>query len=169
MVTIWSPSPWVEERRESISFALEVFPIRTGHEPARHLLTARRLAGSLSFDAFYFGDHPTWALDCWVHMAALAVTTSRIRLGLIANCVYYRHPVQTARFAADLDNLSDGRLILGVGIGWEPRGFANFGQSFPPRRNGRQRWRKRLPSSAGLGARRRSPLTDGTSRTLARG
>jgi len=120
MVTIWSPSPWVEERRESISFALEVFPIRTGHEPARHLLTARRLAGSLSFDAFYFGDHPTWALDCWVHIAALAVTTSRIRLGLIANCVYYRHPVQTARFAADLDNLSDGRLILGVGSAGNP-------------------------------------------------
>src|SRR5215216_6554512 len=83
MATVWPLSSWVEERRDRISFALEVFPIRTRHEPAQHLLTAGRLAESLGFDAFFFGDHPTWALDRWVHMAALAPGCELPRIHLL--------------------------------------------------------------------------------------
>jgi alkanesulfonate monooxygenase SsuD/methylene tetrahydromethanopterin reductase-like flavin-dependent oxidoreductase (luciferase family) len=67
-------------------------------------------------------------------MAALAGTTSRIRLGTNVACAGYRHPVLTARLAADLDNLSRGRLILGLGAGWDANEYANLGLPLLPAR-----------------------------------
>src|SRR6185437_9996571 len=106
MTTEWQLSPWVAEHRGRIGFALQVFPIDTKVDPARHLLAAGRLAEDLGFDALFLGDHPAWALECWVHLAALAVQTEHIRLGVNVLAVPFRHPVLTARLAADLDNLS---------------------------------------------------------------
>ena len=131
MTADWPLSPWVEERRERVSFGLQIFPIDTKIDPARHLLAAGQLAEELGFDALLLGDHPAWALECWVHLAALAVTTSRIRLGINVLAMPFRHPVMTARLAADLDNLSQGRLILGMGIGWDANEFTNLGLPFP--------------------------------------
>jgi alkanesulfonate monooxygenase SsuD/methylene tetrahydromethanopterin reductase-like flavin-dependent oxidoreductase (luciferase family) len=125
-------SRWVEECRNHISFGLQIFPIDTKIDPARHLLAAGQLAEELGFDAVFLADHPAWALECWVHLAALAVTTRRVRLGLNVAAMPFRHPVMTARLAADLDNLSQGRLILGMGIGWDANEFANFGLPFSP-------------------------------------
>ncbi|MFN8476022.1 MAG: LLM class flavin-dependent oxidoreductase [Anaerolineae bacterium] len=132
MTAPWLLSPWVEANRSQIGFALQVFPIDTKTDPARHLLAAGQLADSLGFDAFFLGDHPAWALECWVHMAALAVKTTRIRLGIAVSAIPFRQPVMTARLAADLDNLSHGRLILGLGIGWDGNEFANLGLPFRP-------------------------------------
>src|SRR5919199_275941 len=106
MTTQWPVSPWVAEHRGRIGFGLQVFPIDTKTDPASHLLAAGQLAEALGFNAFFFGDHPVWGLECWLHMAALAVKTTRIRLGISVSCIAYRHPVMTARLAADLDNLS---------------------------------------------------------------
>jgi alkanesulfonate monooxygenase SsuD/methylene tetrahydromethanopterin reductase-like flavin-dependent oxidoreductase (luciferase family) len=127
----WSCSSWVALHQNRISFALQVFPIETREEPARHLLAAGRLAEALGYDAFFVSDHPAWGLEGWTHMAALAVLTERIGLGINVACVGYRHPVMTARLAADIDNLSQGRLILGLGIGWDSNEFANLGLPFP--------------------------------------
>jgi alkanesulfonate monooxygenase SsuD/methylene tetrahydromethanopterin reductase-like flavin-dependent oxidoreductase (luciferase family) len=113
-----------------IGFGLQVFPVETRNDPTRALLAPGRLAEELGFDAFFFGDHPAWGLDCWVHMAALATTTNGIRLGSNVVCAGYRHPVLTARLAADLDNLSGGRLILGLGAGWDANEYANLGLPF---------------------------------------
>ena len=124
--------PWVEEHRTRVSFALQVFPIDTKTEPGRHLLAAGQLAEALGFDAFFTGDHPAWGLEGWMPLAALAVKTERIRLGSHVNCIFYRHPVMLARLAADLDQLSGGRLILGLGCGWDANEFVNFGMPFPP-------------------------------------
>ena len=124
--------PWVRDRHGRIGFGLEVFPIETREEPARALLAAGELAEHLGFDSFWFGDHPAWGLDCWLHMAALATRTVRIGLGINVACALYRHPVLMARLAADLDNLSNGRLILGLGIGWDENEFEHLGIPFPP-------------------------------------
>lgn len=132
MEELWSLSPWVAAHQGRTGFGLQVFPNDTKTDPAQHLLAAGRLADELGFDAFFCGDHPAWGLDGWLHLAALAVTTSRIRLGSLVNCVYYRHPIMLARLAADLDNLSNGRLILGLGIGWDANEFTNLGLPFPP-------------------------------------
>ncbi|HYP60553.1 MAG TPA: LLM class flavin-dependent oxidoreductase, partial [Thermomicrobiales bacterium] len=123
--------PWVRDRHGRVGFGLEVFPIETPEEPARALLTAAELAEQLGFDSFWFGDHPAWGLDCWLHVAALAMRTDRIGPGINVACALYRNPVLMARLAADLDNLSNGRLILGLGIGWDENEFNNLGIPFP--------------------------------------
>jgi len=128
----WTTSAWVDQFKQQIGFGLQVFPIDTPSQPAHALLAAGQLAETLGFDAFFVGDHPAWALEGWLHLAALAMRTSRIRLGSIVNCVSYRHPVMLARLAADLDQLSGGRLILGLGIGWDEHEFANLGLPFLP-------------------------------------
>ena len=59
----------------------------------------------------------------------MAVVTERIRLGPLVACVLYRHPLVLARQAADVDRLSGGRLVLGLGIGDAPREFGQLGLS----------------------------------------
>ena len=96
------------------------------------MLAAGRLADTLGFDAFFLGDHPAYQPDVWLHLGALAVQTSRVRLGSAVLCAGYRPPVLTARLAADLDNISCGRAILGLGHGWNATEFAQLGLPFPP-------------------------------------
>src|SRR5260370_7515524 len=69
--------------------------------------------------------------DPWNVLTALAATTKRIRLGSLVSCVYYRNPVVLARQAADVDRLSQGRLVLGIGIGDDAREFEQLGVRFP--------------------------------------
>jgi alkanesulfonate monooxygenase SsuD/methylene tetrahydromethanopterin reductase-like flavin-dependent oxidoreductase (luciferase family) len=127
----WHLSPWVAEYRERIGFSLQVFPVETKHDRVRHLLEAGRLAEEIGFDAFFLADHPAWGPECWTHLAAIAGKTERIRLGTGVASALYRHPVMLARLAADLDNLSGGRLVLGLGCGWDANEFANLGLDFP--------------------------------------
>jgi F420-dependent oxidoreductase-like protein len=82
------------------------------------------------WDGVYFADHfmpntedgapadgPT--LECWAVLAALAARTSRLRLGPLVCGNTYRHPAVLANIAAAVDNLSEGRLVLGLGAGWQ--------------------------------------------------
>jgi len=71
----------------------------------------------------------------------LAGSTERIRLGPMVSSVLYRPPVLTARLATDLDHLSNGRLVLGLGIGWDAAAlgwgtneFDRMGLPYPPTR-----------------------------------
>ncbi|MDP9370843.1 MAG: LLM class flavin-dependent oxidoreductase [Chloroflexota bacterium] len=123
---------WVEANRGRVGFGLQVFPQPDDPAPGARVLQAGRLAEELGFDAFFLGDHPAYAPECRVHLAVLASQTVRIRLGSVVNCALYRHPVMTARLATDVDHLSAGRLILGLGIGWNPDEFAQLGMAFPP-------------------------------------
>ncbi|MGN6756651.1 MAG: LLM class flavin-dependent oxidoreductase [Thermomicrobiales bacterium] len=132
MAIPWTPAPWVVAHRDRVGFALQVFPLETREQPGRRLVAAGRLAETLGFDAFFVGDHPAWGPDPWIHLAALATATTRIRLGTNVLGIHYRHPLLTARLAADLDNLSGGRLILGVGCGWDAGEYAAFGLPFSP-------------------------------------
>jgi alkanesulfonate monooxygenase SsuD/methylene tetrahydromethanopterin reductase-like flavin-dependent oxidoreductase (luciferase family) len=90
------------------------------------------MADTLGLDAFFIGDHPAYAPDAWLHLGALAVQTQRVRLGSVVLSAGYRSPLLTARLAADLDNLSGGRLLLGLGHGWNAAEFAQLGLPFPP-------------------------------------
>ncbi len=123
---------WVEANQSRVGFGLQVFPLPGDSAPGARVIQAGRLADELGFDAFFLGDHPANAPECWVHLAALASQTARIRLGSVVNCALYRHPVMTARLAADVDHLSGGRLIHGLGIGWNAAEFAQLGLPFPP-------------------------------------
>jgi alkanesulfonate monooxygenase SsuD/methylene tetrahydromethanopterin reductase-like flavin-dependent oxidoreductase (luciferase family) len=109
--------PWVAQQRERVGFALQVDTLNDDPAPTERVLAAGRLAEELGFDAFLTGDHPTWAPEVWLHMAALAVSTQRMRLGPMVSSILYRPPVLTARLAADLDRTGD------PGFGPEPFSF----------------------------------------------
>lgn len=97
----------------------------------------RRVAGlveELGFVGLYRSDHFTnphppdqASLECWVSLAWLASHTQQIEFGPLVSPVSFRDPVFLARMAKDLSDLSGGRLVLGLGAGWEEREHANFG------------------------------------------
>src|SRR3954452_22887052 len=123
---------WVRQFRQRVGWGLQAIPTPHDSDPTSRVMAAGRLADTLGFDAFFIGDHPAYAPEVWVHLGALAVQTSRIRLGSVVLCAGYRPPVLTARLAADLDNLSGGRVILGLGHGWNATEFRQLGLPFPP-------------------------------------
>ncbi len=123
--------------------------LRVSVEPqqgARYVdvLAAAVRAEQLGFDGFFRSDHflrmgnavsglpgPT---DAWTTLAGLALQTSRIRLGTLVSSVTFRPPGMLAVQAAQVDDMSGGRLELGVGTGWfEPEHDA-LGIPFPTRR-----------------------------------
>ncbi|MGE5123099.1 MAG: TIGR03560 family F420-dependent LLM class oxidoreductase [Acidobacteriaceae bacterium] len=67
------------------------------------------------------------ALECWVSLTWLAAHTRRIEFGPLVTPTSFRHPSHTARMAAAVDDLSGGRLTLGIGAGWQEREHALFG------------------------------------------
>lgn len=117
--------PWVAEAgdgppRWGIQLVL-------GDEGLATLRDRARLVEQLGLDGFFIFDHPAMQADPWMCLSAVSSVTERVRLGSLVNCVPYRHPAQVARFAADLDNLSNGRFVLGLGIGWLQPEFAALG------------------------------------------
>jgi alkanesulfonate monooxygenase SsuD/methylene tetrahydromethanopterin reductase-like flavin-dependent oxidoreductase (luciferase family) len=91
-----------------------------------------QLAEELDFDSFWMADHPVaHGRDCWTYLAALASVTSRIRLGSLVSCVHYRAPALLARIVADVDMISNGRVVLGLGIGDVEGEFAQLGLAYP--------------------------------------
>jgi len=77
----------------------------------------------------YQGPHP---LECWTTLAGLAAVTSKIRLGPLVSCYSYRHPTVLAKMATTVDNISNGRLILGLGAGWHEAEFKGYMGRYPP-------------------------------------
>ena len=89
---------------------------------------------ALGFAGLYRSDHYTNlnppdldSLELWVSLTWLASHTQRIQFGPLVTPVSFRHPTMTARMAAAVDDLSHGRLVLGVGAGWQEREHANYG------------------------------------------
>ena len=93
----------------------------------------------LGFDSLWVTDHPMIAADCWTTLTALAITTRSVRLGSLVSCVAYRNPLLLARIAADVDRLSGGRLVLGLGIGNDPSEFTQLGLPFHRTRERQER------------------------------
>ena len=77
------------------------------------------------------GHHDRPALECWTSLTALAQRSQRIRFGPLVSPMTFRHPALLARMAAAVDGLSDGRLVLGVGAGWNDSEHAAFGITLP--------------------------------------
>ncbi len=129
----WVTHPWVSAASDAIRFGVGVSTRAGAHDWSRHLALVQELE-ALDFDSHWLPDHPAFLFDCWGMLAALAVSTSRIRIGPLVSCVGYRSPIQLARHAADVDRLSGGRLILGLGNGWVASEFHQLGLPFPPAR-----------------------------------
>jgi F420-dependent oxidoreductase-like protein len=82
-----------------------------------------------NFDHFYpiFSDPLGPCLEGWVTLSALAECTSRIRIGCLVTGIVYRHPAVLANMAATLDVVSEGRLELGIGAGWNEEELTAYG------------------------------------------
>ena len=104
------------------------------------LLRVAKAAEDLGFDGFFRSDHylkmgsvsglpgPT---DAWVTLAGLAVQTERIRLGTLVSPVTFRHPGPLAISVAQVDQMSGGRVELGLGTGWFDTEHEAYGLAFP--------------------------------------
>ncbi|GIG41857.1 LLM class F420-dependent oxidoreductase [Cellulomonas phragmiteti] len=97
-------------------------------------------AEDLGYDGFFRSDHylavggalgepgPT---DSWVTLAGLARETRRLRLGTLVSSATFRHPGQLAIQVAQVDEMSDGRVELGIGTGWYEEEHRAYGIPFP--------------------------------------
>jgi len=105
------------------------------------LLRVARHAEELGFDGFFRSDHfltmsngdglpgPT---DAWATLAGLARETSRLRLGTLVTSATFRLPGPLAITVAQVDQMSEGRVELGLGAGWYEREHEAYGIPFPP-------------------------------------
>jgi probable F420-dependent oxidoreductase len=94
------------------------------------------------FDSVWLGDHLLYRgdgrrerapWDVWTQLAALAAVTSRLRLGPLVAATAFHTPGMLARAAASVDDVSGGRLVLGIGAGWNETEFRAFGFPFDRR------------------------------------
>lgn len=105
-------------------------------------LAIARAAEEVGFDSIWLGDHLLYRgdgreergpWDAWTLLAALAATTTRVRLGPLVSCLAFHPPGVLARMAAGVDEVSGGRLVLGLGAGWNRTEFRAFGLAYDHR------------------------------------
>jgi len=101
-----------------------------------------RAAEEAGFDSIWVGDHLLYRGDgrpergpweSWTLLAGLAAVTERVRLGPLVACVGFHAPAMLAKMAATVDELSGGRLVFGLGAGWNQTEFDAFGLPFDHR------------------------------------
>jgi alkanesulfonate monooxygenase SsuD/methylene tetrahydromethanopterin reductase-like flavin-dependent oxidoreductase (luciferase family) len=114
-------------------------------QPWSAVLTVTEHAEATGWDGVYVADHfmaagdtaggsTTPTHEATAALAALGQATERLRLGSLVFSVTYRHPAVLAKWAATLDHLSNGRLLLGIGAGWQENEHAQYGIDLGPRR-----------------------------------
>jgi probable F420-dependent oxidoreductase len=105
-------------------------------------LAMARAAEEVGFDSVWVGDHLLYRADgreargpwdAWSVLAAIAGTTERVRLGPLVACTAFAAPGLLARKAAAVQEISGGRLVLGLGAGWNETEFRAFGVPFDHR------------------------------------
>jgi probable F420-dependent oxidoreductase len=105
-------------------------------------LAMARAAEDVGFDTLWVGDHLLYRYDdgstrgpweAWTMLSALAASTSRIRLGPLVAATAFHAPAMLAKLAATVGEISGGRLILGLGAGWNETEFGAFGFPFDHR------------------------------------
>ncbi|MFE2233087.1 TIGR03619 family F420-dependent LLM class oxidoreductase [Streptomyces sp. NPDC059442] len=126
-----------------MKIGINVLDFGPGTDPGILRSWAQTVEG-LGFDLLMVSDHiaitpdvaeryPAPFYEPFTTLSWLAGLTTRIRLGTTVLIAPYRHPLLTARMAANLDELSGGRLVLGVGGGWARQEFAALGIPFERR------------------------------------
>lgn len=116
--------PWAAEAATRVRFGI----VTSAPVPWPVLRAFGQAVEGLGFDSLWLSDHPILTgSTTWTHLAALAEATRRVRLGPLVANVSYANPVILARAAADLDLISGGRALLGLGIGNIAPEFAQLG------------------------------------------
>lgn len=112
-------------------------------QPWSDVLAVTRHAEATGWDGVYVADHfmgsgselnpdTTPNLEATAALPALAMATDRVRLGTLVIGNTYRHPAVLASWAATTDHVSNGRLLLGIGAGWQENEHEQYGIELPP-------------------------------------
>ena len=100
-------------------------------------------AEALGYHSVWMMDHLIWkghhlpfnekgsVMESWTTLSAITSLTKKIRLGTLVLCNSYRNPALLAKMASTFDNISNGRLELGVGAGWHKEEYVAYGYPFP--------------------------------------
>ncbi len=106
------------------------------------ILAMAQMAESIGFNAVWVSDHVgfgdpdgewTGAWESWTLLSALAASTRRLHLGTYVLAMPFRSPALLAKMAETLDEVSGGRVILGIGAGWNDPEFTSYGVPFDAR------------------------------------
>jgi probable F420-dependent oxidoreductase len=103
---------------------------RFGEEAGYHLLM---ISDHVAITADVQPQFPAPFYDPFISLSWIAAATSKVEIGTTVTILPYRHPLLTARMAANIDRLSDGRFIFGVGVGWAKQEFEALGVPFERR------------------------------------
>lgn len=103
--------------------------------PFPELIEMAQAAEIVGFDSVWYGDHLIYDLpvgargpwEAWTTLAAIAASTSTIKLGPLVASTSFHAPAMLAKQAATVDAISEGRLIVGLGAGWNQREYDAFG------------------------------------------
>lgn len=117
------------------------FPRRHEGGLLRRMIEAAERSESLGFDSLWMIDHLEMRPpisnesqpipDCWSVLSALASCTSRIRVGSLVSCTLFRSPRLLAKSCETVQEISSGRLIVGIGSGWFEDEFRRYGIYYP--------------------------------------
>ena len=136
------------QARRTLGVGLLVMPTEyaaAGRAPHwREIRAMARRAEELGYRSLWIPDHliidvprpgsvPEGAWEGWSLVAALAASTERLGIGLLVSCTAFRNPALLAKMAYTVDEISGGRLILGLGAGWCEAEFRAFGYPFDHR------------------------------------
>jgi alkanesulfonate monooxygenase SsuD/methylene tetrahydromethanopterin reductase-like flavin-dependent oxidoreductase (luciferase family) len=99
------------------------------------LIAMAQLAEQVGFDSVWLGDHllydlpvgPRGPWEVWTSLAAIAASTERVEIGPLVASTSFHAPPMLAKLATSVDAVSQGRLILGLGAGWNRREYSAFG------------------------------------------
>jgi alkanesulfonate monooxygenase SsuD/methylene tetrahydromethanopterin reductase-like flavin-dependent oxidoreductase (luciferase family) len=95
-----------------------------------------RLGEAIGFDSIWVGDHLLYRdqqygargpWEAWTQLAGIAAVTSKIALGPLVACTSFHNPAMLAKLAGTVDEISGGRLILGLGAGWNETEYRAYG------------------------------------------
>ena len=107
-------------------------------QPFNDVLALAKHVESTGWDGIWYADHfmpnapdtsAPWP-EAWTTLAALGASVPRIRIGTLVTGNTYRHPAVLAKMAATLDHITDGRVVLGLGAGWQENEHTQYGIPF---------------------------------------
>lgn len=132
-----------DANRLKLGMLLPHVETRYGGDTARwtDLLNMTKLAEQAGFDSIWTIDHfnvpdhgvDRGVLECFSILAAIAAVTTRVEIGPLVACTGFRNPALTAKIAETIDEISGGRLILGLGAGWHEPEYRQMGLPFDHR------------------------------------